>query len=185
MYAYTHVHTHTCTYRHTHTYTSHTAHGVAKFSHVLPNLVETSNNVASIRVEGDKATVVCSTRSSIMSALEAHRDKLEVIAQSLGCVVFEREEAYPGWAPSASSPIRDIAAAAYKRVLGKEPHVTAIHAGLEVGILQDKVPGMDGVSYGPTITGAHSPDERVQISTIMPFWNMTVEILSVLADKKA
>lgn len=161
-------------------------HGVHKISHVIPNLVETSNNVASIRLNASEgtATVVTSTRSSIMSALEDHRDTLCLIATSLGCLRIERESAYPGWAPNSATEILAITKASYKRVMGKDAHVTAIHAGLECGLLTDKVPGMEAVSFGPTITGAHSPDERVLIRTVEQFWNLTLDIVSTLSDRK-
>jgi dipeptidase D len=164
-------------------------HGPLKFSHVIPGLVETSNNVASIKPHADSPasaySVTCSTRSSIMPALEAHRDRLEVIARALGCSAFDREEAYPGWAPSSSSEILKVTERKYEEVFGKKPHVSAIHAGLECGILGEKIPGVDCVSFGPTITGAHSPDERCLVPTVRTFFTLLVSILEEVADRKA
>ncbi|KAL0048560.1 hypothetical protein WJX82_005889 [Trebouxia sp. C0006] len=126
-------------------------HGVIKWSHAVPGLVETSNNLAAVKP---------------------------------GTAGDSEDKAYPGWAPNPSSPVLQVTKDAFQQLLGKEPKVAAIHAGLECGIIGEKVPGMDAVSYGPTITGAHSPDEQVNIGTVKPFWDVTLKILEALADKK-
>ncbi|KAG2497779.1 hypothetical protein HYH03_004051 [Edaphochlamys debaryana] len=169
-------------------------HGPQKFSHAVPGLVETSVNVASVKpVEGEgqagpgwrRYAVVTSTRSSLGPALEATRDVIQGLAALAGCVEVRRGKAYPGWAPNLDSPVLRTTQQVYGEVLGRDAKVGAIHAGLECGILGERFAGMDMVSIGPTIKGAHSPDERVQISTVAPFWELTCKILERLADVRA
>ncbi|DBA78247.1 TPA: hypothetical protein ACH3X2_008201 [Trebouxia sp. C0005] len=163
-------------------------HGVIKWSHAVPGLVETSNNLAAVKpsTAGDLEatyTITCSTRSSLSHAMEVQRARIAAIAGLCGATVAQ-DKAYPGWAPNPSSPVLQVTKDAFQQLLGKEPKVAAIHAGLECGIIGEKVQGMDAVSYGPTITGAHSPDEQVNIGTVKPFWDVTLKILEALADKK-
>ncbi|KAI3439136.1 hypothetical protein D9Q98_001544 [Chlorella vulgaris] len=161
-------------------------HGVIKNSHAVEGLVETSSNLASVKAQGagDGATtsfaVTCSTRSSLMPALEQVRSSIKRIGLMCGAEV-QQDEAYPGWAPNPGSAIVKLTADAIGHVTGTAPEVKAIHAGLECGIIGEKLPGLDCVSYGPTIRGAHSPDEKVLIPTVQPFWEATVEILRQLA----
>lgn len=158
-------------------------HGVIKYSHAVANLVETSNNVASVKeAEGAGTfTVQCSTRSSLMPALERCRATIKKIGVLCGANV-EQDEAYPGWAPVPDSHIVTLARRAVGTITSTEPPLKAIHAGLECGIIGAKLPGLQSVSYGPTITGAHSPDERVKIDTVEPFWRATLLLLDMLAD---
>ena len=165
-------------------------HGVIKYSHTVPGLVETSSNLASITSTATSTTttgeeevtyrIQCSTRSSLMPPLERVRGMIRRIGEMAGAGV-EQEAAYPGWQPRPDAPIVALAKAAIASVAGRTPHVKAIHAGLECGIIGEKLPGCESVSYGPTIRGAHSPDERVQISTVEPFWKATVALLESLA----
>ena len=97
--------------------------------------------------------------------------------------VVEQEEPYPGWAPNLNSPILETTTKIYTEILGKEPHICAIHAGLECGVIGEKVEGMDMVSFGPTIKGPHSPDERVEIESVDKFWDLLLKILKNLAAK--
>ena len=117
-----------------------------------------------------------------MPALERTRGAIRRIGELCGAAV-EQDEAYPGWAPQPDAEIVGLTQRVIAQVAGCEPEVKAIHAGLECGILGEKLPGCQSVSYGPTITGAHSPDERVQISTVKPFWEATVKLLEALAEK--
>jgi len=165
-------------------------HGVIKYSHSVPGLVETSSNLASVRLttaEGQPVAtfrIQCSTRSSLMPALERTRGAIRRIAGMCGAGI-EQDEAYPGWMPQPDAEIVGLARDAIADIAGRQPEVKAIHAGLECGILGEKLPGVQSVSYGPTIKGAHSPDERVQISTVAPFWEATLEILGKLAERRA
>ena len=163
-------------------------HGAIKFSHVMPELVETSNNVASLTMseDGDKATVLCSTRSSISSALESARDRLVAVASLAGATI-EKTPPYPGWNPNMDSPVLQLAKTLLSQRLEHEhtPGVKAIHAGLECGLLIEKMGGnVDALSFGPTIEGAHSPDESIHVDTVPPFFDLVKDILAELAKKR-
>lgn len=159
-------------------------HGPIKYSHALPGLVETSNNVASINVGTDATTakILTSTRSSIGTALENTRNKIKSVAFLAGGSV-EQSTPYPGWAPNPSSKILDVSKRLLSKKLGgAEPVVNAVHAGLECGLLIEKLGGdVDVVSFGPTITGAHSPEEMVDAGTVPLFFELTEDILAEYA----
>ncbi|KAL3927797.1 MAG: hypothetical protein SGBAC_012928 [Bacillariaceae sp.] len=160
-------------------------HGPLKISHSIPDLVETSNNIASIAMASSdtEATILCSTRSSIGDALEIARDKLEAIV-SLGGARIERGPPYPGWNPNMNSNLLSLGKKLVNRGTGKEPGVKAIHAGLECGLLIEKMGGnVDALSFGPTITGAHSPDERILCNTVPHFFDLVQEMLKELAKQ--
>ena len=151
-------------------------HGVIKMSADIPGLVETSTNVAVIRTEKGKISLITSQRSSVAS-------EIVEVCQMVGCVFelggakLELNEGYPGWKPNLDSPILNTAKATYKSLYGKEPAVKAIHAGLECGIIGEKYPGIDMVSFGPTLQAVHSPDEKIYIDTVDKFWRFLLEIL--------
>eukprot|EP00929_Paragymnodinium_shiwhaense_P029717 TRINITY_DN16976_c0_g1_i2.p1 TRINITY_DN16976_c0_g1~~TRINITY_DN16976_c0_g1_i2.p1 ORF type:complete len:185 (-),score=52.96 TRINITY_DN16976_c0_g1_i2:142-696(-) len=168
--------------------------GVQKMSHTVPGLVETSSNVGSATFAqqagsggGEALQVVCSSRSSIQGALESVRQKIVAVSKLVGATC-DLQAAYPGWTPDSSSAVvgvvrEEMAGMGYAADASKvELH--AIHAGLECGVLKSKLPGMDAVSFGPTITGAHSPDERIELATVKPFWELTLRVLQRLADKR-
>ena len=156
-------------------------HGVLKYSHTIPGLVETSNNLASVAPVDGNYLVVCSSRSSIMEALEDIRLRIASMATMCGATTT-RTGTYPGWQPNPDSPVLKRLKRIYAAQLGEEPEVGAIHAGLECGVIGERAPGMDMVSFGPTITGAHSPDERVEIPSVKKFWNLLLELLAELAE---
>jgi len=164
-------------------------HGPLKFSHAVPGLVETSNNLASVThstpAEGGSPIyqVVCSTRSSVMSALEHVRGNIRECGRLVGAEVVQ-DQAYPGWQPNPHSAVLEVTKDVYAAQTKHQAKVGAIHAGLECGIIGAKFPGLDSVSFGPTIRGAHSPDECCQISTVEPFWQLTLGVLERLADKR-
>jgi dipeptidase D len=168
-------------------------HGVVKYSHSVPGLVETSSNLASVRPSTDNTADVpaghvayriqCSTRSSLMPALERTRGAIRRIGGLCGANI-DQDEAYPGWAPQPDAEIVGLTQRTIADIAGRLPAVKAIHAGLECGIIGEKLPGCQSVSYGPTIQGAHSPDEKVQISTVKPFWDATVSLLEQLAERR-
>lgn len=157
-------------------------HGVLKYSHDVKGLVETSNNLASVKIVNNDYNIACSTRSSIAEALEFQRERIAIMANSYGASI-EQDQPYPGWAPNINSPILDITTKIYSEMLDRKPHICAIHAGLECGVIGEKVDGMDMISFGPTIKGPHSPDERVEISSVDKFWNLLLRILETLAVK--
>eukprot|EP00980_Cylindrotheca_fusiformis_P007460 scaffold1538_cov109-Cylindrotheca_fusiformis.AAC.2 len=157
-------------------------HGPLKFSHSMPDLVETSNNVASVTTTAEGATILCSTRSSIGEALEATRDRISaVVSLAGGGAKIVKGEAYPGWNPNMNSNLLNLGIQLLSKD-GRKPGVKAIHAGLECGLLIEKMGGdVDALSFGPTITGAHSPDERILIDTVAPFYQLVKEMLVELA----
>ena len=155
-------------------------HGVLSMSREVEGLVETSNNVAIVTTTKDKVEVTTSTRSSVMPALDAAREQIRSAAELAGGEVDE-EEAYPGWKPNPDSPVVNKTLDVYEELFGKRPPLKAIHAGLECGLLIDKLPGLDAVSIGPEIQNAHSPDEKVQISSVQRFYEHVKALLKALA----
>jgi dipeptidase D len=151
-------------------------HGVLKMSADIPELVETSTNVAIIRTEKGVISVTTSQRSSVASEIVEALQTMNSIF-TLGGAKVVHTEGYPGWKPNLNSKILGIAKQSYKNLYGKEPLVKAIHAGLECGIIGEKYPGMDMVSFGPTLEGVHSPDEKIHIDTVEKFYKFTLEIL--------
>ena len=121
-------------------------HGVLKYSHDVEGLVETSNNLAAVKCNRGKYNIVSSTRSSIAEALELQRERIALMSKAYGAEV-EQDEAYPGWAPDLTSSILETTTKIYSDMLDGEPHICAIHAGLECGVIGEKVNGMDTVSY--------------------------------------
>ncbi|WP_300488093.1 aminoacyl-histidine dipeptidase [Flavobacterium sp.] len=161
-------------------YTAH--NGVYRMSADMDNLVETSNNIARVIVKDGKITVQCLTRSSVESSKFDLANALRSAFELIGCeVVFAGS--YPGWTPNVSSPILDVLTSIYEKQNGSKPHVVACHAGLECGILGTNYPDMDMISFGPTIKGAHSPDERASISSAQKYWKFVLEILQQIPLK--
>ncbi len=158
-------------------------HGVFAMSYDIAGLVETSNNLATIATGGDEAVIGLSTRSSIVSALKALRDKIRAVADLSGAAV-EENEPYPGWKPNLDSKLLAVVKSVHVREFGGEPALKAIHAGLECGIIGEKYPGMDMVSFGPWIEHPHSPDERVNIPSVETFWKVLRAVLAELATKR-
>ncbi|SKB47971.1 aminoacyl-histidine dipeptidase [Maribacter arcticus] len=150
--------------------------GVYAMSASIENLVETSNNIARILVKDGKITVACLTRSSVDSAKLDLANSLRSVFE-LGGFDVKSSGAYPGWNPNPDSKILSITKNTYINLFKEEPKVIACHAGLECGILGQNYPDIDMVSFGPTILGAHSPDERVSISSVQKFWKLLLEIL--------
>jgi dipeptidase D len=157
-------------------------HGVMAWSQSIPGFVETSTNLASIRMEEDNFLITTSQRSSVESAKEDIANMVKACFALTGANITQ-SNGYPGWAPNPDSVIREITVDAYRKLFSQEPHVKAIHAGLECGLIGDKYPGMDMISYGPTIKGAHSPDERIEIASVQKFWDLTLEILRMIPKK--
>ena len=155
-------------------------HGVVSMHPEIDGLVETSTNLAVVSTEKDKIQIICSTRSSTGSALEATRDAINAIVDIAGAEI-NREEGYPGWKPNLESELLKTLKKVYKDTFNKEPHVAAVHAGLECGIIGEKFPGMDMISFGPTIEHPHSPDERVHVGTVDKFWKFLINLLAELA----
>jgi dipeptidase D len=153
--------------------------GVLGMSQAIDGLVETSTSVGVVKTDGSRVTVVCCSRSSSMSALEAVVRQHRTIGELAGARVVQ-PEGYPGWMPNPKSKMVQTTARLYERVFKKEARLTAIHAGLECGLLTEKYPDMDIVSFGPDIRGAHSPDEKASISSTRRIWKLFRILLSEL-----
>ena len=152
------------------------AHGVLAMSREIPNFVETSTNLASIKMDDKKIHICTSQRSSVESAKHAAAAKIEATFRLIGAKVAH-SDGYPGWTPNPDSQVLKIAADAYRRLFNEEPTIRAIHAGLECGLIGEKYDGMDMISFGPTMRGVHSPEERLEIATVEKFWRHVIEIL--------
>lgn len=156
-------------------------HGVMAMSYDIDGLVETSTNLATVKPAGDDAlSIGLSSRSSVATAIEALVRRIRAIGQLAGCEV-EEDEGYPGWQPDMESDLLVVMRQLHESVLGFAPEVGAVHAGLECGIIGEKVPGMDMISFGPTIEFPHSPDERVLIPTVGRFYELLTATLAELA----
>ncbi len=151
-------------------------HGVDKMSYDIPDLVETSTNLATIAINENDAVIGLSTRSSIKTSLQDFRDRISAVAALSGAKVTE-DAPYPGWKPNLDSNILKLSKKIFKDIYGKEPTVEAIHAGLECGIIGEKFPGMDMISIGPTIKYPHSPEEQVHVSTVEKFYRYVLKLL--------
>ncbi|HUI29831.1 MAG TPA: aminoacyl-histidine dipeptidase [Candidatus Acidoferrales bacterium] len=156
-------------------------HGVIRMSSDIPDLVETSTNVAVMRTERNGVTVVTSQRSSIESEKEMIAGQVAAVGQLAGAKI-KVSDGYPGWQPDVSSAVLMKGKEVYKSLFGKEPAVKAIHAGLECGIINDRVGGgVDTISFGPTIIGPHSPDEKVEIGSVEKFYKFLVAMVQAVA----
>jgi dipeptidase D len=155
-------------------------HGVLAMHQEIKGLVETSTNLAIVETTEKSVKVVCNTRSSVGSALEAARLGIKSVAELAGARAA-LEDGYPGWTPNLESPLLKKMKELYSRMFGVEPEVVAVHAGLECGIIGKKYPGMDMISLGPTIKNPHSPDERVHIGSVEKFWKFLCSVLTELA----
>ncbi|RMF65432.1 MAG: aminoacyl-histidine dipeptidase [Calditrichaeota bacterium] len=158
-------------------------HGVMSMSYDIPDLVETSSNLATVKTEDDQMVIHVSNRSSVASAIQAIQERVASMGVLAGAEV-EELEGYPGWKPNMDSHVLKVAKEVHKDVLGKEPEIKAVHAGLECGIIGEKFPGMDMVSLGPQIEFPHSPDERVRIGSVADFYKLLQGILARLAQDK-
>ena len=155
------------------------AHGVLAMSREIENFVETSTNLASVKMDDHQIHIATSQRSSVESAKHAAAQKIEATFRMIGAHV-SHGDGYPGWTPNPDSRVLKVGVETYKRLYGHEPIVRAIHAGLECGLIGEKYPKMDMISYGPTLRGVHAPGEKIEIKTVEMFWNLTLEILKAL-----
>ncbi|NNC50736.1 MAG: M20/M25/M40 family metallo-hydrolase, partial [Flaviramulus sp.] len=157
--------------------------GVYRMSADIPDLVETSNNLARVIIKDGKIHIGCLTRSSVESSKMDLANTLRATFELTGCEV-EFSGDYPGWAPNMDSAILKVMTNLYEDLNGEKPNVAACHAGLECGILGQNYPEMDMISFGPNIKGAHSPDERAQISSVKKYWKFVLEILKQIPTKE-
>jgi dipeptidase D len=156
-------------------------HGVIRMSSDIPDLVETSTNVAVLKTAAAGVTIITSQRSSIESEKEMIASQVASVGRLAGAKL-KVSDGYPGWQPNVSSAVLARGKEVYRNLYGKEPEVKAIHAGLECGIINDRVGGgVDTISFGPTIIGPHSPDERVAIDSVEKFYKYLTEIVKSVA----
>ncbi|MCF4101359.1 aminoacyl-histidine dipeptidase [Gillisia sp. M10.2A] len=159
-----------------------THNGVYRMSPEIKGLVETSNNIAKVEIKEGNITIKCLTRSSVESSKEDLANTLRAGLELGGCNV-ELSGDYPGWAPNRDSAILKVLDGIYQDLNNEKADVAACHAGLECGIIGDHYPAMDMISFGPTIRGAHSPDERASISSAQKYWKFVLEILKNIPKK--
>jgi len=154
-------------------------HGVVAMSPDVAGLVQTSTNLATVSTKGDVVEIVTSQRSAIESSMLA---AARMVATVCGLAGFDVEHAgkYPGWKPEPNSEIVRKLQEVHQKLFGEPAKLIAMHAGLECGVIGEKYPGMEMVSFGPTIVGPHSPNERVKISSVQSFWNYLKLVLENL-----
>jgi dipeptidase D len=152
-------------------------HGVYAMSREIEGLVETSTNLASIKfIENNQIFITTSQRSSVDTAKQDIASKVESVFRLAGAKV-KHSDGYPGWRPNTNSEIMKITEKSYEKLFNEKPVVRAIHAGLECGLFLEKYPYLDMISFGPTIKGAHTPEERIDIKTTEKFWNLLLDVL--------
>jgi dipeptidase D len=154
-------------------------HGVMKMSSDIPGLVETSTNVAVLTTGKKGVSLITSQRSSVASEIEEIAHTVGSVFELGGAKVWA-SDGYPGWKPNLASPILKVAQETYHTMFGKDPAVKAVHAGLECGIIGERYPGMDMVSFGPTMTGVHSPDEELEVASVPKFYQFLLGILKAV-----
>ncbi len=155
--------------------------GIYRMSPDIDDLVQTSNNLARIYVQGNSFEALCLTRSSVDTEKFDLVNAISSCFELMGADV-EASGSYPGWTPKPNAPIIKLMSDIYQEKYKDKPHVYACHAGLECGILGTNYPGMDMISFGPNIRGAHSPDERVQISSVQKFWDYFTTVLERIPE---
>lgn len=157
--------------------------GVQQMSMAIPGLVETSTNLATVTIENGRLRIGTSQRSSVESAKHALAAGIAACFKLAGAKV-QQTDGYPGWQPKPDAQLLQICSKVYRTQAGQDPHIEAVHAGLECGILGNKYPAMEMISFGPTITGAHSPDERVHIPAVRKFYDLLKNILKAIAESE-
>ena len=152
-------------------------HGVLSMSTRMPGLVETSTNLASVKFKpGNLIEITTSQRSDLNSCKMDAAYMVESVFKMINAEV-RHGEGYPGWTPNPASELLEITRQAYSKLFDIEPIVRSIHAGLECGLFLEKFPGLDMISFGPTMKGVHSPDERINIATVDKFWKLLLEVI--------
>lgn len=159
-------------------------HGVRAMSDLFPGKVETSSNLATVTTHEGEVEIATSSRSFLAEGLEDVQAEIRRRGEEAGATLDVRD-GYPGWEPNAASALLHVTIAAYKRVFGAAPEVNVVHAGLECGVLAAQLAGLEAVSFGPTIQGAHTPEEYVEIATVETVWKLLTALLADLAATKA
>lgn len=154
--------------------------GVQTMSNAIPGLIETSCNLASVKMNGKDIIVTVHERSSVDSRRDEIADRIKALFEMIGAKVHF-EDTYVGWAPNPDSKVLKVAESSFRDLFGKEPRVEALHAGLECGLFLEKMPNLDMISFGPTLKDIHSPSEKANIKSVQEFWSFLCEILRRLA----
>jgi dipeptidase D len=154
-------------------------HGVLAMSEVFPGKVETSSNLAMVRSEGGELEIATSSRSFLDEELAKVQERIRACGEASGARV-EMRDGYGGWEPDPGSRLLQTAVAVYERVFGTSPEVQVIHAGLECGVIASRLPGLQALSFGPRIEGAHTPEEHVHIPTVASTWRLLTALLAAL-----
>jgi dipeptidase D len=159
-------------------------HGVIAWSKEMDELVETSTNLASAKFsENSTIRIITTQRSSVESSKYDAGAMVESCLRLAGAEVIH-SDGYPGWKPNLTSEILKITLRSYIELFGKEPQIRAIHAGLECGLVYEKIKGIDMISFGPTIRGAHTPEEMIEIKTAQMFWDLLIDVVRKMPEKK-
>ena len=159
-------------------------HGVIAWSNDMDDLVETSTNLASAKFDDNNTIKIITTqRSSVESSKHEAGSMVESCLKLAGAEVAH-SDGYPGWKPNLNSEILKITRESYYSLFGKEPYVRAIHAGLECGLVYEKIKGIDMISFGPTIRGAHTPEEMIEIRTAQMFWDLLLDVIGKMPAEK-
>tara|TARA_B100000900_G_C20447283_1_gene661618 strand:- start:531 stop:992 length:462 start_codon:yes stop_codon:yes gene_type:complete len=151
-------------------------------SQTIPGLVETSSSLARVILKNGDFTTQSLQRSSVDSSKYDVAKTIGATLSNIGADI-EHTGSYPGWAPNPNSEILELMIPLYKNMFNEEPRVQACHAGLECGILNERYPGLDMISFGPTIKNPHSPDEKVHIGSVDKFWRLLLEVLKLIPEK--
>ncbi len=156
--------------------------GIHRMSPSIADLVQTSNNLARVSVQGGDISIQCLTRSSVNSERDDLANAICAVMELLGGTA-DQSGSYTGWKPAPESSIVKLMSGLYEELFGESPHVLACHAGLECGILGQNYPAIEMISFGPNIYGAHSPDEKVQVSSVQKYWRLLLETLKRIPAK--
>lgn len=160
-------------------------HGVLGWSKEIPDLVETSSNLATIRLTGDNTLHVVTTQRSSSDEEKNYAAMKAEASFDLAGAKVTHSDGYPGWKPNMNSAILRLMIDSYRKLFGKVPQVKAIHAGLECGLILEKYRGIDMISFGPTIKGAHTPEERIEIETVQMFWDLLIDVLRHIPEENS
>jgi len=158
-------------------------HGVIRFSPDVKGLVQTSTNLAVIKTSANDIFIQTSQRSSVETEKYDISNQVKIVFELAGALP-KQGDGYPSWQPNIHSPILEVAKNTFKNMFGNEPKIEIIHAGLECGLIGEKYPGMDMLSFGPNLKDVHSPAERVQISSVQRVWNFLLEVLKNIPTKE-
>ena len=160
-------------------------HGVLGWSKEIPDLVETSSNLATIRLTGANTVHVVTTQRSSSDEEKNYAAMKAEASFDLAGAEVTHSDGYPGWKPNMNSAILRLMIDSYRKLFGKVPQVKAIHAGLECGLILEKYKGIDMISFGPTIRGAHTPEERIEIETVQMFWDLLIDVLRHIPEENS